>query len=117
MPSSATVRTTRSLREELEAAVSRRHCADHPMTEKWAKGKLGRNAMMGWAVQHYHWVSNTLPSFFEVCARAPKDVAAQQVENWLEETDDKHSHLDIVLRFAKANGADLDAIKKDRGLP
>jgi len=111
--------TSRSLtfREQLEAAVSRRHCADHPMTEKWAKGELSKNAMMGWAVQHYHWVSNLLPAFFDICARAPKDVVRAQLENWHEESDEERSHLDIVLKFAKANGADIDEVKRGRGLP
>ena len=46
-----------SFRDELEAAVLERHCANHPMTEKWARGELGRNPMMGWAVEHWHWIS------------------------------------------------------------
>jgi pyrroloquinoline-quinone synthase len=106
-----------TFREQLEAAVLRRHCANHPMTEKWAKGELSRNACMGWAVEHYHWISNVFPSLFEICVRAPKDVVKAQVENYLEENDDSHSHLDIVLRFAEANGADLADVKKGRGLP
>ncbi len=36
----------------LEAAVDERHCADHPMWDKLAAGELGRNACMGWAVEH-----------------------------------------------------------------
>src|SRR5438045_1138024 len=32
-----------SFRQELEAAVMERHCANHPMTEKWARGELSRN--------------------------------------------------------------------------
>lgn len=106
-----------TFRDQLEAAVLRRHCANHPLTEKWAKGEVSRNARMGWAVEHYHWVSNVFPSFFEICARAPKDVVRAQLENYLEENDDAHSHLDIVLRFAEVNGADIAAVKKGRGLP
>ena len=30
-----------AFRGELEDAVLERHCANHPMTEKWAKGELG----------------------------------------------------------------------------
>ena len=51
--------TTKSaLREKLEAAVLERHCANHPLTDKWAAGKLSRNAMAGWAIEQYHWISN-----------------------------------------------------------
>ncbi len=37
-----------AFRTELENAVLERHCANHPMTEKWAMGELGRNARMRW---------------------------------------------------------------------
>ena len=33
-----------NFRKALEDAVSERHCANHPMTEKWAHGPLGRGA-------------------------------------------------------------------------
>ena len=108
---------TSSFREQLEAAVLRRHCANHPLTKKWVKGELSRNARMGWAVEHYHWVSNVFPAFFEICVRAPKDAVRAQLENYLEENDDSHPHLDIVLRFAEANGANIAAVKEGRGLP
>ena len=106
-----------TFRKALESAVLERHCANHPMTEKWVKGELSRNALKGWAVEHYHWTSNIMPAFFDICARAPMDVVHAQLENFHEETDEERPHLDIVLKFAKANGADLDAVKKDRGLP
>src|SRR5258708_24915740 len=108
---------TATFREQLEAAVLRRHCANHPMTEKWAKGELSRNARMGWAVEHYHWGSNIWPAVFQICARAQKDAVQAQLENYREENDDTHPHLDIVLRFAETNGADIAAVKKGRGLP
>jgi len=113
------LRPAGTFRDDLKAAILRRHCADHPMTEKWAKGELSRHALRGWATEHYHWVSNVLPLFFDVCAHdgIPKDVLRMQMENYREESDDSHSHLDIVLRFAKANGGDIGAIKRGRGLP
>jgi pyrroloquinoline-quinone synthase len=106
-----------SFRKELEEAVLRRHCANHPLTEKWAKGDLSKNARMGWAVEHYHWVRNVVPYFFNICVGAPKDVVDFTLENYMEETDDERPHIDIVLKFAKANGADLDQVKRGRGLP
>ena len=114
---SISVRKQRTFREQLEAAVLRRHCANHPMTLKWARGELSRNACMGWAVEHYHWVSKMTPAFFTICANAPMDVVQFMLANAAEENDPKRSHLDIVLRFARTNGADIDKVKKGRGLP
>jgi pyrroloquinoline-quinone synthase len=106
-----------TFRKELEDAVLERHCAHHPMTQKWARGELGRDAMMGWAVEHYHWVSNTTPANFAKMGEAPADVRAVLMENYLEERDPKNPHINIVLRFAEANGADIDEVKRGRGLP
>ena len=39
----------RSFRKRLEEAVLERHCANHPMTEKWARGELSNRCLMGWA--------------------------------------------------------------------
>lgn len=107
----------KTLRERLEAAVMERHCANHPMTLKWADGKLSQNAMAGWAIEHYHWVSKMSKTMLYTCAQAPVGVAKILLENFNEENDPDRPHLDIVLRFAAANGADIDAIKRDRGLP
>jgi pyrroloquinoline-quinone synthase len=110
--------TTSSFTEQLQAAVMERHCANHPLTEKWVEGKLSRNAMMGWAIEHWHWVSKMPQAAFYICAKAPKDVIAAELENLHEETDEARPHLEIVLRFGKANGADIEAVKKNgRGLP
>jgi len=106
-----------SLRQRLEAAVMERHCANHPLTEKWAQGKLSRNAMMGWGTEHWHWVSKMPAANFYISANAPKDVIEMEMENFREETGEARSHLDIVLRFARVNGAKIDEIKAGRGLP
>jgi pyrroloquinoline-quinone synthase len=111
------MKTATSFKEELQAAVMERHCANHPLTEKWVQGKLSRNAMMGWAIEHWHWVSKMPAAAFYICAKAPKDVIAVELENLHEETDEARPHLEIVLRFAKANGANIQAIKSGRGLP
>lgn len=105
------------LRERLEAAVLERHCANHPMTEKWAAGKLSQNAMAGWAIEHYHWISNIYGGVLFVAGKAPLDAQRPLLDNYLEETDPSHPHLEIVLKFGAANGADVDAVKRGRGLP
>lgn len=106
-----------SFRDELKGAILERHCAHHPMTDKWARGELSRNALMGWGIEHWHWISNVNDATFYRCARAPRDVKLALLGNWNEETDPERPHLDIVLRFAGANGADVAAVKRGRGLP
>jgi pyrroloquinoline-quinone synthase len=106
-----------SFRDALKEAILQRHCANHPMTEKWACGELSRNALMGWGVEHWHWVSNVYDATFYRCANAPRDVQAALLANWREETDPTRPHLPIVLKFAAANGADLEEVKRGRGLP
>ena len=108
---------SRTFRESLQDVVAARHCADHPMTEKWAKGELGRRCMMGWAAQQWHWVSKMNPVAFYICKDAPDDVVAAEIDNVREENDPSRSHLDIMLRFAKANGGSPEKIKKEQGLP
>jgi pyrroloquinoline-quinone synthase len=54
---------------------------------------------------------------FYICAKAPPDVIAAELENYHEENDEQRPHLDIILRFAKANGAQIDEVKAGRGLP
>ena len=110
--------TKSEFRLELEAAVNERHCADHPMWDKLAAGELGRRACMGWAVEHYHWISTMLrEATFSICAKAPDDVIEVELENFREEEDPDEPHMEIVLKFAKANGADLDEIRSGEGLP
>ena len=102
----------------LEAAVDERHCADHPMWDKLAAGDLGKNACMGWAVEHYHWISNMLTeATFQICSKAPADVIELEIANFHEEEDPDEPHMEIVLQFAEANGADLGAVREGEGLP
>lgn len=108
---------TKNFRKALEDAVMERHCADHPMTEKWAKGELSRNCLMGIAIEHWHWIKNASRWNFPMCSRAPRDVIGLQLENYMEENDEEKPHLSIILRFAQVNGADVEAVKKERGLP
>ena len=106
------------LRLALEAAVDERHCADHPLWEELAAGKLKRAACMGWAIEHYHWISNMLTeATFQICSKAPADVIELEIENFREEEDPEDPHMEIVLQFAKANGANIKQVKNGQGLP
>jgi pyrroloquinoline-quinone synthase len=107
----------RSFRKQLEDAVLERHCANHPMTEKWARGEVSNRCMMGWAAEQYHWVTKmNAPTFF-ICKDAPDDVIHAEFDNFHEETDPDHSHYEIMLKFAKANGGNPNKIVKGEGLP
>ena len=107
----------RSFRKRLEEAVLERHCANHPMTEKWARGELSNRCLMGWAAEQWHWVNKMSTPTFYICKDAPGDVIHAEIANFHEEMDPDHSHLDIMLKFAKANGGNPAKIKKSEGLP
>lgn len=79
-----------NFRKALEDAVMERHCANHPMTRKWAAGELSRNGLKGIAVEHYHWISHAAEWDFVISAKSPPDVIGLQLENWNEETDEKN---------------------------
>ena len=105
---------SRTFRKRLEEAVNERHCANHPMTEKWAVGELSKHCMMGWAAEQWHWVSKMNTPTFYICKDAPDDVIHAEIDNFHEEMDPDHSHLDIMLNFAKTNGGAPTKIKKKR---
>src|ERR1044071_8444768 len=109
--------TKSALREKLEAAVLERHCANHPLTQKWAEGKISRNAMAGWAIEQYHWISNIYRGELFKAANALSESQKLLLGKYLEEVDPERPHLDIILMFADANGANVDEIKSGRGLP
>jgi pyrroloquinoline-quinone synthase len=109
--------TKSALREKLEAAVLERHCADHSLTKKWAAGEISRNAMAGWAIEQYHWISNIYRGDLFKAANTPLESQKLILGNYLDEVDPERPHLDIILRFAAANGANIDAVKRGRGLP
>lgn len=109
--------SNKSFRAAMQEAVLERHCANHPMTEKWARGELSQNCLKGIAVEHWHWISHAPEWNFPICGKAPRDVIDLQLGNWREESDKKRPHLEIILKFAKANGADIDAVKSGTGLP
>src|SRR5690349_25107724 len=106
-----------ALRQRLEAAVWERHCANHPLTEKWAAGKLSRNALMGWGIEQYHWISNIYRGALFKAANTPLEVQRLLLENYLEETDRTQAHPYMILRFAVANGADVHHVERSRRLP
>ena len=91
--------TTNPFRERLQAAVMERHCVNHPLTEKWAEGKLSRNAMMGWAIEHWHWVSKMPQAAFYICAKARKiPLSSTLVQNRSREVRYEHVRWGYSIR-------------------
>jgi pyrroloquinoline quinone (PQQ) biosynthesis protein C len=69
----------------LEAAVDEQYCADHAMWDMLAAGDLGKNACMGWAVEHYRWILNMLTeATFQIWSKAPADVIELEIANFHE---------------------------------
>ena len=107
-----------AFRQELQGAVDQRHQANHPLIDKWSRGEVSRDTIKGTAAEIWHWISHLIPeAFFSICAKAPQDVIDMEMENYREETDPKNPHMDLILRFAKACGHDLEELKAGRGLP
>lgn len=106
-----------NFRNELVDAVLERHCANHPLTEKWAAGELSRNCLKGVAVEHWHWISYASEWNFPICSKAPRDVIDLQLDNYQDENDAERPHIAIILRFAETNGADIDEVTAGVGLP
>ena len=104
------MQTKSALRERLEAAVMERHCANHPLTEKWAAGKLSRNALMGWGIEQYHWISNIYRGELFKAANTPLAVQRLLLENYLEESDPRASssgyHSPLCRRQRSRHRAD-----------
>jgi len=65
------------------------------MTDKWMDGKLGTAAMAGWAIEHYHWISNILGALLRIASNAPLAVQRELLEGYLEEPDPSHPHHEM----------------------
>lgn len=111
--------------EALEGARKPNGSGKHPFSQLWAEGKLTREQLGRWAVQHYYYVSVIPPQFAALYARMP-DPAGRHLlmENLvgeeMPETPEK-SHPNLLLKFAKACGLSeqdvLDAETNDEILP
>ena len=110
--------TTSSFRSALQAAVEERHQANHPLIDKWAAGEIKRETIAGAIREHWYWISNLLPTaLFNICAKAPDDVVAMEMENYAEETDPANPHVELLLRFCEACGMSRAELAAGRGLP
>lgn len=109
----------------LEAARQPRHGGKHPFSAAWAAGKLSREQLGKWAVQHFYYIDPIPQQFAALFARLP-DLEARQhlLENLLGEempnTPEKR-HPELLIKFAKACGVSreecLNAEAESRILP
>ena len=72
----------------LEAARKPTHGGMHPFSQAWAEGRLSREQLGRWAVQHHYYIDLIPQQFAHLFARLD-DLAARQflLENLLGEED------------------------------
>ncbi|HZS00309.1 MAG TPA: iron-containing redox enzyme family protein [Chloroflexota bacterium] len=96
-----------SFRNEMVDLVRRRHCVNHPLTEAWASGKLTREQLGLWAVEHYHYTSDLWRFIGRILANC--DVAAGravELDNMADEENPEDVHNDQLTDFIAACGLD-----------
>lgn len=114
------MQTATSLRERLLAALEPRHCKHHPLMQAWARGELSRETLALWAKEHYHYTHAFVRWYALMIAACPvgwADAREVYIETIAEEYRPGAEHMNMVLRFAAACGADPEYIKRSRPLP
>ena len=111
--------------QALEGARQPEHSGGHPFSQLWAEGKLSREQLGRWAVQHYYYIAPIPQQFAALYARLP-DLDARQhlLENLLGEEmpeNPEKRHPDLMIKFAEACGLTredcVDAELKDAIFP
>src|SRR5581483_3887796 len=107
-----------SFRNEMVDLVRRRHCVNHPLTEAWASGKLTREQLGLWAVEHYHYtrdlwrfIGRPLPN----CAVAAGP--AVELDNMADAAHPPAVHNDQLTDFSAARGRDPQRASQADPLP
>lgn len=107
-----------TLREELRAAVESRHCRHHVFYDMWRDGTLPREALAGWAQEHYHYTKDVVwLSGVNLVDIPYEDVREMYRQSLAEEMNPDDPHVEMLLRFAEAMGADREALKASKPLP
>lgn len=104
--------TKTPFQQQLEQVRKPQHSGLHPFTAAWVEGRLTREQLGRWAVQHYYYIEPIAQQFALLFSRLP-DLDARQylLENLLGEEDPKGRHPDLLLRFAAACGVDPEVAK------
>ncbi len=107
-----------SFAHELQAAVDKKHQANHPLIEKWAKGEVKPETVAGAITEIWYWISRLIPeALFGIAAKAPPEIVEMEMENYAEELDPTNPHPALIQRFAKACGISKEQLEQGRGLP
>ena len=99
----------------LEEARQPKHGGGHPFSKLWAEGKLSREQLGRWAIQHYYYIEPIPQQFAAFYARLPDlDARQHMLENLLgeemPETPEKR-HPELLIKFAMACGLDRSSIE------
>lgn len=114
------MQTATSLRQRLLDALEPRHCQHHPLIAAWARGELSRECMALWAKEHWHYTHAFVRWYALMIAACPVDWAdarAMYIDTIAEEYRPGAEHKNMVLRFARACGADAQRLIASRPLP
>jgi len=106
-------------KKHMQAAIDRRHQANHPIVAKWQAGEIKQETVAGTITEIWYWISKLIPeALFSIAANAPiQEVVEMEMENYAEELDPSNPHPQLILRFAKACGISEEQLRNGRGLP
>ena len=105
-------------RSRLNTAIGRRHQANHPFIDKFARGEVKPEAVAGTITEIWYWISKLIPeALFSIAANGPQEVVEMEMENYGEELDPTNPHPALIQRFAKACGVSAEQLAAGRGLP
>lgn len=94
--------------EALESARKPRGSGKHPFSMMWSEGKLSRQQLGRWAVQHYYYISTIPAQFAALYARMPDPEGREMIMENLVGEEPPHapekSHPRLLLKFARACG-------------
>jgi pyrroloquinoline-quinone synthase len=96
--------------QRLEAARKPSHGGVHPFSQAWAEGRLSREQLGRWAIQHHYYIDQIPQQFAHLFARLPDlDARLFLLENLLGEEDPKGRHPDLLVKFGVACGVEVEA--------
>ena len=100
--------------DALEDARKPRGSGKHPFTQMWAEGKLSREQLGQWAIQHYYYISVIPPQFAVLYARMTDPVGRHLLMENLVGEEMPHapekSHPNLLLKFARACGVSEETV-------
>jgi pyrroloquinoline-quinone synthase len=92
----------------LEDARKPRGSKGHPFSQAWAAGRLSREQLGKWAIQHYHYIAAIPPQFAALYSRMPDEQGREMLMENLVGEEPPHapdkSHPRLLLKFARACG-------------